>query len=343
MLSLTEFQKNVKEYIIGQEASVNIVTTTIYKYLLKLSVRDFGFYFEGSTSLLLVGGSGCGKTYITKKAAQICKLPFIELNAKSISQEGWSGKSFVSLVGDAIHDIEYTSGRKCHGGIIFIDEFDKLLLPNFCSGGDDVNMHLQATLLKYIEGMRLDLKSRSIDTNEWLFIFAGAFIGLDIKPDQLIGFHNKGKDIKPVNAALIKFGMLPEIAGRIQEVAMLRELSATDYKKVLNSPHGALAKWTGALEKLDIKFKVSHTKLIRAAIESNLGMRGLIQAVERAVTQTINKNLHEFDLEKLSPLYTRRRCPTLEVPSTGIPVPKDPPPTTFTPFDGVDYDLPPED
>lgn len=302
MINLKEFQAALNKRVIGQEDAVKTITTSIFKYIMKLNARDFGCFFTGATSLLLVGPSGSGKTYIAQQAADIIDIPYIEINSKSISQEGWHGKSFLDLIDTGLHQARFDFQRQVYGAIIFIDEFDKLCMPNISSGKDDVNYHLQATLLKYIEGMNVQLLRSHLDFNKCLFILGGAFVGLELKTPKLIGFHDHvNKDVL-LTEALIKFGVLPELAGRLQEFSLLNKLTRDDYIKILNSEHFSLFKWKLTLAKLGLTLDYDIDFLIQYAEKTELGARGLHQAVEFLVTEFINKNIDTLDLEKFTVL-----------------------------------------
>lgn len=302
MSNLKDFQQKVKQTVIGQDKAVDVVTATIYKYLLKLYGRDFGLHFNSSTTLLLLGNSGVGKTFIVREAADICGLPFIELNGKAICQEGWAGRSFIQLL--EVELLMYPQNLK--GGIIFIDEFDKIIVPNFSSHGDNVNHEIQSSILKYVEGSILRLTGTTIDTSKFLFIFAGAFNDLIKKEAAKIGFETEEQKqitLGTLTEALINYGMMPEFAGRIQEYCTLNKLTKKDYKQLLKNKEFTLHKWIELLKKLDINFKYVEKQVIDRAVKANLGVRGLIQSIEELVTKTINTNIDQIDLNKLDPLY----------------------------------------
>ncbi len=303
MNNLKGFQDELKKTIVGQDQAVNVITTVIYKYLLKLHGRDFGLHFNSSTTLLLLGDSGVGKTFIIRSAAELTGLPFIELNAKSVCQEGWAGKSFIDMLEAELR--RYPDGIK--GGIIFLDEFDKMCTPNISSKGEDVNQSIQASILKYVEGFKLNDHTR-VNTKNFLFVFAGAFVDLIKKENAKIGFVEEKKPkltLQLLTESLINYGMLPEFAGRIQEFCILNKLTRKDYKQILQNKEFNLYKWNALLEKLDIQIKHLEDDLLDRAVKAKLGVRGLLQAVEELVTHTINKNIEEFDLNKLNPLYTK--------------------------------------
>ena len=299
MLPLLEFQDSLKKIVKGQDEAINKLSTTIYKYLIKQFSQDQGLYFEGATSMLLVGQSGVGKTYLIKQAAKLSNLHMIEINAKSITQEGWSGKSFIDMVKsktNAWHNVD--------GGIIFIDEFDKICVPNASSTDDDVNYHIQSSILKYVEGMDAGF----LDFNKCLFVFAGAFVDLDINKaiQKEIGFNGANKDSsETLNKALIKYGLIEELAGRIQEKIVLNKLDKQIYLDLLDTPTFYSQLWKEALLKLDISLDLDYNKLIEEAEETNLGVRGLISAVEDQVTRQMLTESHQIDLDKFSPLYIK--------------------------------------
>lgn len=307
MLPLNLLQQRMKLRVIGQDQAVDDLCTIMYKWRIKMFAKDFGQYFTGSTSALLLGDSGCGKTWLTRQLAEINDIPFIEINAKSICQEGWHGKSFSTLLEEGVREQSQLFGYKISEGIIFVDEFDKMLIKNITSGGDDNSRHLQAGILKYIEGLELGGGFQYVNTNNYLFIFAGAFTNLEIKPPTLIGFDTENTEEHSMTEALIKFGMLPEIAGRIQATLKLNQITDETYKQILASEHFCLNMWKTTLKKLDIHLTYDEDALIAYARRTELGVRGLIQAVEKVVTDAMNKNVDEVDVEKFSPLYVRKQ------------------------------------
>jgi len=320
MFSLQQYQNFIKEIIKGQDKAVNEISTVIYKYLIKLHMRDKGIYFNNPTTALLTGNTGVGKTFLAKTAAEIMSIPFIEINCKSISQEGWAGTSFKDLVINSIK--EYQSNlpvlqRSITGGILLLDEFDKILKANTSSGGDNSNYHIQVGLLKYLEGYKLTdtpiqhsniythgFKLEDISLNKFTILFAGAFTGLTTDIKSEIGFDKTPSKISMIDA-LIDFGMLPELAGRIQNHIKLKELTFDDFDGILQTEDFIYNKWLKALQYFNIDLSVNNNQdLIIRSLNRNLGVRGLIQEIEELVNNNINNNVELMDLEKLSIFYT---------------------------------------
>lgn len=313
MLSLIEMQERLKEIVIGQDEAIHDITSTVYKFILKLYARDHGIWFNNSTSILLLGNTGCGKTFLTKEVANLLDMCFVEINAKSIAQEGgWAGKNLPELIAENI-------SSHVNGAIIFIDEFDKLCWTNTTSGGGDHNLHVQANFLKYLDGFQLKHSERgtsklNLDTTRCIFVFAGAFSGM-IEDKLSIGF-NQNKDSVKIREALIKYGMLPELLGRMQTICELNPLTEATYRDIINNEHFIYHKYVSILKHIGINFQVEKESIVQAALKNNLGVRGLIQEVESKVTEVFHRNadlVHTQNLEvipdrKLSEqIYLKKR------------------------------------
>lgn len=300
MHTLQELQDLLKLKVIGQDNSVQDVSIAFYKYLLKAHARDLGLSLNTSTTILLQGDSGTGKTFLIRTLADIINVPMYEINAKSICQEGWNGNSFLKLLEDCMK-IDNSSIK---GGIIFIDEVDKMITPLASDGNSNYNETIQASILKYVEGMEVMLNRQVYNTSNFMFVFAGAFTDLDLNVKQDIGFDGKITE-QSFEEALLNYGLLPELAGRIQTFTRLNSLNKQQYIDILNNSYGNLKFWTDVLQKLNIKLEVNLDNLVECALQSNLGVRGLIQAVEREVTTTMQSQVDECNIEKFSPLYIK--------------------------------------
>jgi ATP-dependent Clp protease ATP-binding subunit ClpX len=306
MKTLQEFQEIIKKTVKGQDNAVNRLSTVFYKYLLKLYGRDYGCYFEGATSILLIGESGSGKTFLIKQASQLLNIPMIELVATSIAKDGgWAGESFTKQVAAALTLLPSDTS----GAIIFIDEFDKLLQKNHTSHGDDFNKLIQQDLLKYIEGITTEVKDSyfksgmTIDFNKCVFVFAGVFDGLYEKSNS-IGFltENQENKEKILDAQLMKLGLIQELCGRIQEKIELNKIDDNVYKEILENEEFVLYKWREVLKRLDISIEIDYDKAIQEARKSDLGVRGLINYVEKEVSLILQNNIEKVNINQLNPL-----------------------------------------
>jgi ATP-dependent protease Clp ATPase subunit len=317
---LVDLQKEIKKLVIGQEKGCDEIAASLFKFLIQEHGRDFGYSKLSAHTLLLVGETGVGKTYTVRELCKLMSIKLLEINAKSICQEGWAGKSFKDLVAEAANLHPNLSG-----GVIFVDEFDKLVVPNMTSGDDNANYHNQCTLLKYIEDTVIHFNptlsdisrnraicSKPIDTSKFMFIFAGAFSDLKLIQKRQIGYLDEKKtklaqiERKEYLDAFIDYGMLPELAGRMKDFIILRKLDVNDYITILKSEHFISEFWGFMLCKLGIKLKFSSNKILEMAENAsilNIGVRGLKQIVDDEVTKLMNDNAALVDLEKFSPLY----------------------------------------
>jgi len=276
------------------------------------------------SNLLLLGPSGVGKTYILSTLAKVLEVPFATVDCSSLTQAGYIGTDIESsierLLLAANHNI-----AKCESGIIFLDELDKLAKPAVMTHGRDVSGEgVQQGLLKMIEGSsitvnakndrssrtdhskggdRMDRGSRegnasqgkseqyTIDTSNILFVFAGAFVGLDriintrLSSGTSIGFgaqlkkeSNKGDTVSEDNLLqfvtptdLQAYGLIPELLGRIPVVTALHPLTLTQLVSILTEPKNSLTKqYTALLGTSNIQLKFT-TPALRAIAERALG------------------------------------------------------------------------
>jgi ATP-dependent protease Clp ATPase subunit len=300
MISLIQFQEELKKSVKGQDQAIDVITVSIYKWLLKLSSRDsFGPLNEAS-SLLIHGNSGCGKTYIMKEAAKLVNAPFIEINAKSINQEGWKGASLFDLIMQGIKELQPQYKNPIVGGIFFIDEFDKILCPNTGSNGEDHNIAIQISILKYLEGF----KTAGFNFSNCLFVFAGTFTSLlkkEIKTNM--GFNEHKSKVKEtqliLKTELSKSGILPELLGRIQEYCKLNDITKKVIMEILLSQNFIFYRYLQILNNFNIEHKLTANAVYKKIESLDLGVRSLIQIIETEVTKIMIKEKKYIDLSLL--------------------------------------------
>ena len=256
-----EIHKELDRFIIGQEYAKKILSVAIYNHNKRLHDKT-GLIKK--SNILLAGPSGCGKTLLAKTLAKILDVPFVIADATSLTEAGYVGDDvevcIQQLIMAADGDIEWAQK-----GIVYIDEIDKIARAgeNRSITRDVSGQGVQESLLKLIEGCTVSVpvsdrrkhphgNNVPFDTSNVLFICGGAFEGLfDTEKKTAVGF-NTGQlkiedDEKKVNErltseALKKYGIMPELIGRLHVLCSLEELSENELVRVLTEPDDAITK-----------------------------------------------------------------------------------------------------
>ena len=244
-------------FILGQDESKEVLSTAVYNHLLRILHPEEKLL---KTNVLMVGPSGCGKTEIIRRLSELLPLPVVITDFSGIVATPWKGRNkeeaLLNLYIKAGKDLELT---EC--GIVFCDEFDKVIPAKLYSKGGDINQELQGQLLGMFEGTDIDvpLQDKSgadsiiMDTSNILFVCAGAFEGLEkiVRKDYVksgIGFGSEvekdenfemtGMHLKTEH--LMEYGMKPELAGRLSTVTVLRKLDRDMMRRVLTEPEDSI-------------------------------------------------------------------------------------------------------
>ena len=312
MLTPKELKTILDEYVIGQDKAKKVLSVAVYNHYKRIFKHDEvdGDDTELSKSnVLLLGPTGSGKTLLAQTIAKHLDVPLAIADATSLTEAGYVGDDVENIVTRLIQAADGDI-KKAEQGIIFIDEIDKIarMSENRSITRDVSGEGVQQALLKIVEGSSVNVppkggrkhpgqESISLDTTNVLFICGGAFDGMkDIiaKRDggNVLGFNQEKKTKKEeenfmekIEADdLVKYGLIPELIGRLHMTAILQEIDEDAMVHILTEPKNSLVKQYSKLFKLDdvnLEFEDEALKSIaKAAIERKTGARGLRSILE---------------------------------------------------------------
>ena len=346
-----KIKAKLDDFVVGQEYAKKAMSVAVYNHYKRVATDTMDDIEIEKSNMLMIGPTGCGKTYLVKTLAKLLDVPLAITDATSLTEAGYIGDDIESVVSKLLaaadNDVE-----KAEQGIIFIDEIDKIAKKKNTSQRDVSGESVQQGMLKLLEGAEVEVPvgassknamvpMTTIDTTNILFICGGAFPGLEeiikerLTKHSTMGFQSDLKDkydedenilMKVTTEDVRKFGMIPEFIGRLPILFSLESLTEDMLMEILKEPKNAIIKQYQkllALDEVKLEFDEKALRAIaKKAKEKKVGARALRSIIEEYMLDIMyeipkDENIgtvlitEDYIERKGGPVITMRGCPEL--------------------------------